>query len=263
MRLFKPISRHSALLPSLECTCTCTFPRIKYIRSFATQLQGTNASNTESSLFHYTSGRWLWHETTELKKRYQPFNVEKLKEVSAAAAGAESCAHIAKIAEGAYNKVFLLTMNNNTQSIAKVPNPFAAQKFAISSEVATLDFLRNELDIPVPKVYAWSDSNHPIGTPYVIMDRAPGQELFRNWYNMHPGHKVDIVTELLRIQTKIASVDFKHFGSIYYKDSIQNRATFDIPGYDRFCIGPSVEYKFWEDERAEMHEFQGPCMCNV
>jgi hypothetical protein len=28
----------------------------------------------------------------------------------------------------------------------------------------------------------------------------------------------------------------------------------------RFCIGPTVQREFWEKERSQMHEYQGPCM---
>lgn len=47
-------------------------------------------------------------------------------------------------------------MDNGVQVIAKIPNPYIPQKFFTASEVATLDFLRNELGIPVPRVFAWS-----------------------------------------------------------------------------------------------------------
>ncbi|KAL6233340.1 hypothetical protein BDW75DRAFT_193391 [Aspergillus navahoensis] len=122
------------------------------------------------TLFSYTSGRWLWDEAAQLRKRYQPFNVEELKQTAARSVDAEFCVKITKLPEGSYNKTFLLTMDNDVQVIAKIPNPYIPQKFVTASEVAALDFLRNELGIPVPRVFAWSSKkDQPVGVEYIIM----------------------------------------------------------------------------------------------
>ncbi|PYI11943.1 phosphotransferase enzyme family protein [Aspergillus sclerotiicarbonarius CBS 121057] len=214
-------------------------------------------------LFSYTSGRWLWDEATQLRKRYQPFNVNELKETAARSVNAKSCVKITKLPEGAYNKTFLLVMDDGVEVIAKIPNPYIPQKFATASEVATLDFLRNELDIPVPRVFAWSSrTDQPVGVEYIIMERAPGRELNKLWSAMDISDRVDIVSQLVGIQTKIAAVDFHSYGSLFYREDIEDGL--HVPGIvDRFCIGPSCEVRFWEGERRSMDQYRGPWTSSV
>jgi lysyl-tRNA synthetase class 2 len=133
-----------------------------------------------------------------------------------------------KLPEGSHNKCFLLTMDNGIQVVARIPNPFLPQKVETASEVATLDFLRNELNIPVPKVYAWSNSKgEDVGVEYIVMEKAPEEELAKCWSTVDISDKVDIVSQLASIQAKISSVDWKYYGSIYYRDEIDGCR--DIP----------------------------------
>jgi hypothetical protein len=53
---------------------------------------------------------------------------------------------IKKYPDGMYNKAMLLTMDNGTQVVAKVPNTNAGKPhFTTASEVATMDFVRSLL----------------------------------------------------------------------------------------------------------------------
>jgi hypothetical protein len=92
--------------------------------------------------FNYTSGRWLWNEEKELRERYIKFNVEELKRIAAESIGAKSCVSMIKLAEGGYNKVFKLVMDNGSVAIARIPCPNAGPPFkTTASEVATMDFV--------------------------------------------------------------------------------------------------------------------------
>jgi hypothetical protein len=94
------------------------------------------------ALHRFTSGRWLWGEREQLAARYLKFDMKKLFRLAASAIGSESCVQIEKISEGQYNKVFLLTMNDGREVIAKLPNPNAGRPhFTTASEVATINFV--------------------------------------------------------------------------------------------------------------------------
>ena len=68
--------------------------------------------------------------------------MQELARLSAEAVGAESCIGIEKYPDGMYNKAFLLTMDDGSQVVAKVPNPNAGRPyFTTASEVATMDFV--------------------------------------------------------------------------------------------------------------------------
>lgn len=93
-------------------------------------------------LFRYTSGRWLWDEEQQLRDRYKAFNVSQLQTLAAQAIGSESCDSITKLAEGGFNKVFRLSMNDGKTILARIPNPNAGPAFyTTASEVATMEFV--------------------------------------------------------------------------------------------------------------------------
>lgn len=78
-----------------------------------------------------------------MSQRHVQFNVNELARCAAQAAGAARCVKIEKYPDGMYNKSMLLTMDNGTQVVAKVPNPNAGlPHFTTASEVATMDFVR-------------------------------------------------------------------------------------------------------------------------
>jgi len=93
--------------------------------------------------YKYTSGRWLWNENYQLARRYVEFDLPGLLQVSAQAIGARSCVKVEKLPEGNFSKVFLLSMDNGRELIAKIPNPNAGQPhFTTASEAATMDYVR-------------------------------------------------------------------------------------------------------------------------
>lgn len=93
--------------------------------------------------YRYTSGRWLWDKEARLQERYKRFNVPGLKRLAAEACGAQLCTSIVKLAEGGFNKVFRLSMDNASVVIARIPNPnISPASKVIASEVATMDFVR-------------------------------------------------------------------------------------------------------------------------
>jgi len=90
-----------------------------------------------------------------MAERYVRFNVPELMRIAARAVGRGRCVDIVKLAEGGFNKVFLLTMNDGYEVIARIPTPIAGPThYMTASEVTTMDFLHTQLGIPAPKVFA-------------------------------------------------------------------------------------------------------------
>lgn len=70
------------------------------------------------------------------------FNVNELARVAAQATGARHCIDVEKFADGMHNKALLLTMDNGSKVVGKIPNPNAGRShFTTASEVATMDFV--------------------------------------------------------------------------------------------------------------------------
>jgi hypothetical protein len=134
-------------------------------------------------LFNYTSGRWLWNEKQQLDARYRRFNISSLEKLACEAIGSTGCISLEKIGEGNYNKAFRLVMQNSQNLIVKIPNPNAGPaRYTTASEVATMEFGRTILNLPVPKVLAWSaTSQNPVESEYIMMEEAKGSQLHTVW----------------------------------------------------------------------------------
>lgn len=103
-----------------------------------------------------------------------------------------------------------------------------------------------------------SKKEQPVGVEYIIMEKAAGNELSKSWPTLDISDKVDIVSQLANIQAKLAAVDFGYHGSLFYREDIEGGI--HVPGIaDQFCIGPSCDIRFWEEERRFMSVFRGPC----
>ena len=102
---------------------------------------GTQAADPEHC-FNFTRGRFVVNEQHEIRQHQVRFDVQRLARVAAEAVGSACCVDITKYADGMFNKAFLLTMNDGTQAVAKIPNPNAGRPHVtIASEVATMDFV--------------------------------------------------------------------------------------------------------------------------
>jgi hypothetical protein len=113
------------------------------IRSRQAPVSHSVDTPSTEDFFRYTSGRWLWDEAARLEERYKRFNIAELKRAAAEVAGAQSCSHMTKLAEGGFNKVFKLVMDDNRVVIARIPNPnIGRADRVIASEVATMEFVR-------------------------------------------------------------------------------------------------------------------------
>ena len=77
-----------------------------------------------------------------MSQRYVRYDVNELARLAVEAVGSKTCVSIEKCPDVMHNKVLLLTMDDGTQAIAKVPNLNAGRPhFTTASEVATMDFV--------------------------------------------------------------------------------------------------------------------------
>ncbi|KAF7173882.1 hypothetical protein CNMCM5623_006128 [Aspergillus felis] len=222
-------------------------------RTLPTNLAQPKANNP---FFHYTSGRWLYNEQHQLERRFVKFNVPALQQVAGQVSGTR-CIQMTKLPEGMYNKVFSLKMENGEEVLARIPNPNAGHpQYCVASEFATLDFLRNVLDIPVPRVLAWSSPfrPNPVGSEYMLMERVRGRQLSGVWDAMSEAQRFGLVKSLVEIERKLASAQFTNNGSLYYKDTYPYGK--ELTG--KFVIGPTTERSFWEDEKRGLDIDRGP-----
>ncbi|KAI9567965.1 kinase-like domain-containing protein [Boletus coccyginus] len=210
--------------------------------------RAAQAKDSKGQFFQYTSGRWIYNE-----REYA------LERIAATAAGAGCCVQMVKIAEGSFNKLFLLTFDNDVKLIANIPCPVVVpRRLCTASEVATMDYARNVLGLAVPRVLNWSadaDASE-VGTEYILMEHVQGVELYKRMdkFKREATHFVD---QLIDVECKFARYRFSQIGSLYYKEDVppelQQRPLYaegvEGGGSDRFRIGPLVDWDIWRGER--------------
>jgi hypothetical protein len=100
-------------------------------------------SPSENGVFGYNAQRWLWNEPDQLRRRYLEFDLKALIRVAENAVGSDAnCVEVTTLPEGNFNKTFLVTMHDEHQLIARLPNPNAGRAhYTTASEVATMDFV--------------------------------------------------------------------------------------------------------------------------
>ncbi|KAM5465080.1 hypothetical protein MauCBS54593_006715 [Microsporum audouinii] len=213
------------------------------------------------SFFRNTSRRWICNEDVRLQEHYVKFNVAELQRVAAEAAQRPHCSQIIKMAEGGFNKVFLLTMDDGSEVIARIPTPIAGPRhLTTASEAATMQFLRGTLQIPVPRILAYSPtSDNPVGAEYIIMERLRGDGLGSRWLSLSTAEMADLMMQIVDIEKKIFNFRFPAYGSLYNRHDIPLESRVDIQaGEGDFCIGPICKRQFWHGERADMKLDRGP-----
>ncbi|KII91595.1 hypothetical protein PLICRDRAFT_28199 [Plicaturopsis crispa FD-325 SS-3] len=225
-------------------------------------------ADSDESLFRYTSGRWLYNESQQMAQRYIKFDVGALHRVIANVCGASVISMEKK--EGLFNKSFIVTLTNGKQIAARIKNPIAGPDHLMTaSEVATMDYARNYLGLPVPKVLAWSSraATNDVGAEFILMEMAPGVPLSSVWNSLDMRRRKNVVNSLVSVEQNLLKAKFSMYGSLYYKDDVpeaQRSTTLYADGVHnasaeaKFCIGPMASRAFYEDERGELDINRGP-----
>lgn len=232
---------------------------------------------------HYTRGRFVRNESSNMAKRYIAFDIHELQKVAAQAVKSESCVKFERLPEGQNGKAFLLTMSDGAQVVAKLPNLQAGRPhFTTASEVATMDYVserlltrepaltvqvRTELDIPVPKVYAWCSraQDSPVKSEYIIMEKAKGVALQPVLGEMDLKQRWELIQTLTEYQLSCAEAPFEKCGSLYYENDLKpvpensDASNYDTVRPSGFVVGPNTGTD-WEGYDGLQEEFdRGPC----
>lgn len=171
---------------------------------------------------------------------------------------------------GAFNKILLLKFDDGSELVAKIPFPFVSpRRLCTASEVATMDYARTILGLPVPRVKIWSSDAeaNEVGVEYILMEKCEG-DVLGSRYDALRKNGVDFLRNLTDVERKFASRKFAYIGSLYYKEDVAPSLR-DLPLYAvgqpddgaeaKFRVGPSVDWTLWHGARATLDMFRGPC----
>lgn len=166
-------------------------------------------------LYSYTSGRFLFDESLRLHERYVEFDHIALLRETEKFVGRDHgrATHIAKLAEGGFNHVFLIKMDDGLEVVAKIPYRFTGPKYyATASDAATLCFLHSK-SIPMPRLYGYSPSeDNPVGVEYILMEKAKGVGLQNKWHGMSKRDRHKLALSFVEIEKKFFSIPFWIYG---------------------------------------------------
>lgn len=168
--------------------------------------------------------------------------------------------------------MFEIKLDNGQVLVAKLPYPLAGPAhFTTASEVATMQFMREMLELPVPQVLAWSSrsENTPVKSEFIIMEKLGGRYLSDAWDDLTTDETANIIQEIVEVERRMTETYFHALGSLYYiKDIPDNVRSIGLSSYSEvadklYCIGPTVERRFWCNGRAELNINRGPCELNL
>ena len=128
---------------------------------------------------------------------------------------------------GGYNLVRFLHLHNShdTTLVARVPlrsedNMSAEHDFAISkrieSEVATMEYVENHTNIPVPHVFHYSaHAEGDVRSPYILMSKVEGAPLCLVWNDMNNKKRRAILRQVIDILLELWSHRFDKSGVLF------------------------------------------------
>ncbi|KAK4861744.1 hypothetical protein LT330_003779 [Penicillium expansum] len=214
-----------------------------------------NGSIGREELFAYTNGRFLVDEKNQLDRRYVKFDLDALCSTAATVGGQSSPITAIKKMEGGFSKVLLMQKENGMEVIAKIPCRIAGPAVLTTEcEVGVLEFsVRKHTSIPVPRVLSWSlDSSNAVGAEYIIMEKAPGVQLFEVWGKMPKTERPQFIRSLAKLEAQLSAIRFPASGGLY----LQKKTGFskctpldkDIDLTSSFCIGPSCDRAYQTEE---------------
>lgn len=221
-------------------------------------------SDPGDNLFNYSSGRWLVNNDLRLAERRREFDVDELCRLAAQSVGRSSqdIGTFVKLAEGGFNRTFLITMHDGFEMVARIPYPVTVPEFyAIASEVATMRFLRSS-GLPVPEVYDYSpSSDNAAKTEYIFMEFVRGTKLSDVWMELEEPDIASILRQLVQLESRMMSIPFPAGGSLYYTNDLEKKVagSTGIPLNDeRFCVGPDARLRMWYGRRSQLDVDRGP-----
>ena len=212
-----------------------------------------------------------FNEALRRKERRRVFNVDELCRLAAESVrrSPDEVATFEKLAEGGFNRTFLITMHDGFRMVARIPYPVTVPKsYAVASEVATMSFLRAS-GLPVPEIYGYSPvPENAAKTEYMFMQFAQGTKLTDVWRGLRDSDVISILRQLVELESKMMSIPFPAGGSLYFARDLEKLG--GGPGIplegepfrsspEPLCLGPDVRLCLWFGRRSQLDIVRKPC----
>ncbi|KAL4243737.1 Mitochondrial inheritance protein 9 [Abortiporus biennis] len=223
-------------------------------------------------------GRFLYNEKQQLAGRHVEFDTDAVQLIASSVVNAD-CTVFVSLAEGAFNKLYKLGFDNGQEVVLRIPFPIAGPSHLVTaSEVATMEFMREALGAPVPRVLDWSSNpkDNAVGSGFILMEKVAGERFATQWRtNFHEEKanqlKENLMDRFCELQARCADLAFSQIGSLYFKEDVdeelQNRPLFAdsvvideqlLKASHKYRVGPVASRLWWRGESARMKLDRGP-----
>lgn len=164
--------------------------------------------------------------------------------------------------EGAFNKMYVVDSASERNLMLRVPLPVDPQ-YKTLSEVATLQFVRLNTSIPVPRPMAF---NVRPGFPFewMLMERMPGQPLGSAWMTLSWEAKCSLVKKVAEYLAELNKIRFSAIGNLYQSSQLPvssgdtpSKVSSNPPG-DEYVVGRISSVPFFNSHHFEMDVPRGP-----
>ncbi|KAM5435762.1 hypothetical protein MferCBS31731_006211 [Microsporum ferrugineum] len=211
----------------------------------------------QEELFSYTNGHFLVNAEYQYRQRYLKFDISQLCAVAAAAGNSKSPIVAVEKMEGGFCKALLMKKADGTEVVAKLPSKLVRPpKYSTASEVATLKYVQQHTKVPVPKVLEWNcDPSNSVGCEYIIMEKAPGVQLYTKWGDMSGTSRIALAKHLGELESQLACIHFPVSGSLFLRDTATGLEcqplckTLDPS--QSYCIGPSIDRSWYTESGSQ------------
>lgn len=189
---------------------------------------------------------------------------------------------IISLHEGKHHRIYRIEIEGiEKKLILRLPYTLESKLFTkrkIESEVATMDFLSNALNLNIPKVLSYSgDFNNSIGHPFILMEYVDDIEssLMKKWNplidskddrlddSISMGKLNEVIEPMADFNKIVNDFIFDNFGSLYFKeDCPKDLSLIAFEGQNRWVIGPTVETAYYRNKEfikeEDLNKFVGP-----
>lgn len=127
-------------------------------------------------------------------------------------------------------------------------------------EVATLQWVRQNTDIPVPEVICFDASNqNDIGFEYIIMEKMPGTTLYLRWRKLSMAQKTALVERLAEFQVQLLDASTRNnlrgIGTLELNPEEGETPEFRLPA---LTPGRIVDHNFFFADHVDYDVPRGP-----
>lgn len=171
------------------------------------------------------------------------------------------------LAKGTLSKLYTIYCGRKVDYIMRITLPIIPLRKNLN-EMATIKYVRQNTDIPVPRVVARSTrSRNMLGFEWTIMQRISGKKLCEQWRRMSWLNKEELVRKVIRYQVQLFDDRSPVIGSLYLTEQLRTLTSVlppstALPNFGEsafpYCLGQIVSNPFFYHENWKINRCRGP-----